>query len=77
MLLDLTEVPSIDFTTSRALEDIIIDTVNAVRHIFLVGARAAVCDMLEKQNVLRHFDIGHMYLSRMDALLHAKHLLKM
>ncbi len=76
MLLDLTEVPSIDFTTSRALEDIIIDTKDAGRHLFLVGARSAVCDMLEKQDVLRHFDTGHMYQSRLDALLHAKQLLE-
>jgi len=77
MLLDLTEVPSIDFTTSRALEDIIIDTIAAGRHIFLVGARTTVCDMLKKQDVLRHFDTGHMYQSRLDALLHAKKALEM
>jgi SulP family sulfate permease len=76
MLLDLTEVPNIDFTTTRAIEDIIVDTIDAGRDIFLVGARTAVCDMLEKQDVLRHFDTGHMYQSRLDALLHAKKLLK-
>ena len=72
MLLDLTSVPSIDFTTARAIEDIIVDTKSAGREIFLVGARPAVCDALEKQKILRHFNTGHMYQSRLDALLHAK-----
>jgi SulP family sulfate permease len=76
MLLDLTSVPSIDFTSGRAIEDIIVDTKSAGRDIFLVGACPAVCDVLEKQKVLRHFNTGHMYQSRIDALLHARSVLK-
>lgn len=76
MLLDLTSVPSIDFTSGRAIEDIIVDTKSAGRDIFLVGARPAVCDVLEKQKILRHFNTGHMYQSRIDALLHAQSVLK-
>ncbi|MDH3980135.1 MAG: SulP family inorganic anion transporter [Gammaproteobacteria bacterium] len=72
MLLDLTSVPAIDFTSARAIEDIIVDTKSAGREIFLVGACTAVCDMLEKQKILRHFNTGHMYQSRLDALLHAQ-----
>lgn len=76
MLLDLTEVPMLDFTSARAIEDIIVDTNDSGREIFLVGARKAVCDMLEKQRVTRHFNTGHMYHKRIDALLHAQKLLK-
>ncbi len=76
MLLDLTEVPSLDFTSSRAIEDIIVDTNDSGREIFLVGARKSVCEMLEKQRVTRHFNTGHMYHKRIDALLHAKKLLQ-
>jgi SulP family sulfate permease len=76
MLLDLTEVPVIDFTSARAIEDIIIDSNASGREIFLVGARKAVCDMLEKQRVTRHFNTGHMYHRRIDALNHAKSLLE-
>jgi SulP family sulfate permease len=72
MLLDLTHVPSIDFTTARAIEDIIVDTKSAGLHIFLVGAQPAVHEMLNKQQVLQHFDTGHMYQSRLDALYHAR-----
>ena len=76
MLLDLSDVPNIDFTTSRALEDIIIDTIDAGRQIFLVGACDEVCDMLKQQGVLNHFDTGNMYKQRLDALLHAQSLLR-
>jgi len=75
MLLDLTEVPSIDFTTARALEDIIIDTVEAGRHIFLVGAQPEVCQTLNDQQVLRHIESGNMYQHRLDALHHASNVL--
>jgi SulP family sulfate permease len=76
MLLDLTTVPTIDFTTARAIEDIVLDTKSAGRHIFLVGARPSVSGMLEKQQILRHFDTGHLYQSRLDALHHAKRILE-
>jgi SulP family sulfate permease len=76
MLLDLSDVPSIDFTTARALEDILIDTKNAGRRIFLVGCRQQVCDMLRKLKITGHFKPGKMYEKRLDALLHARRLLK-
>ena len=76
MLLDLTSVPSIDFTTARAIEDIVVDTKSAGRHIFLVGACPAVCEVLKKQHILEHFHTGQMYQSRLDALLHAKNVVE-
>jgi SulP family sulfate permease len=75
MLLDLSDVPSIDFTTSRALEDIISDTIESGKLIFLVGACKQVCDMLTAQGVTNYFDTGTMYQNRLDALLHAQGLL--
>jgi SulP family sulfate permease len=76
MLLDLTDVPNIDFTTGRAIEDIIVDTKTAGRHIFLVGACEAVCEVLKKQQIIRHFYTGHIYKSRTDALYHARQVLE-
>ena len=75
MLLDLSDVPTIDFTTSRALEDIAIDTKSAGRTIFLVGACKNVYNMLEQQEVLKHFDSSNLYQVRLDALLHAQRIL--
>ena len=75
MLLDISEVPSVDYTSARALEDIIIDTNTANRAIFLIGAGKNVFNMLVNQGVLEHIDTGHIYEKRLDALLHAKQLL--
>ena len=75
MVLDLSDVPSIDFTTSRALEDIITDTISANRHIILVGGNKEVCDMLLKQGVLEHIDNNNMFKNRIDALLLAQTIL--
>ena len=75
MLLDLTEVPSVDFTTVRALEDVINDTINAGRHLFLVGTRDAVHKMLEQQKILKKVDAEHIYKKRIDALQHAQRIL--
>ena len=72
----MTGVPTVDFTSARAIEDIIVDTKSAGRHIFLVGARDAVCEVLKKQQIIRHFYTGHMYKSRIDALHHAKKVLE-
>ncbi|HHH38529.1 MAG TPA: SulP family inorganic anion transporter [Sedimenticola sp.] len=51
LLLELTDVPQIDFTATRALFDIVFDARNLGREVFLVGCRPPVCEMLEKQGV--------------------------
>jgi SulP family sulfate permease len=71
MLLDLTDVPIIDYTTARALEDMIIDARHDGRDVFLVGPCKAVSKMLESQKVIRHFGAGHIYAQREEALRHA------
>lgn len=76
MLLDLSDVTMIDFTSAKALEDIIIDTRAADRHVFLVGARQRVFDLLKRQKILRHLESGQIYKDRINALEHASMLLK-
>ena len=61
--------------TTRALEDIIVDTINAGRRLFLVGARPQVCDMLQSLGAASHVKPGKMYHNRYDALLHARKIL--
>ncbi len=75
MLLDLSDVPCIDFTTSRALEDIISDTINAGQELLLVGACKDVHKMLQQQGVLDYLDSNKIFHQRIDALLHASDLL--
>ena len=76
MLLDLSDVPMIDFTSAKAVEDIIIDTRAAGRHVFLVGARQRVYDVLKRQKILHHLDHAQIYHNRIDALLHASQLIE-
>jgi len=75
MLLDLSDVPSIDFTTSRALEDIVSDTINAGQQMILLGACEQVYKMLEQQGVVEYLDAGNIFSQRLDALQHAQKLL--
>lgn len=72
MVLDLSDVASIDFTTSRALEDIITDTITADRHLLLVGGNKQVSTMLLEQGVLDHIDESNMHSLRIDALRQAQ-----
>ena len=72
MLLDLSEVPSIDFTVALALEDIIKETLSAGRQIFLIGAREPVYKMLQQQKVLQNLPEGSIYDNRLDALMHVQ-----
>ncbi|VAW61248.1 Sulfate permease [hydrothermal vent metagenome] len=75
MILDLSDVPSIDFTTSRALDDIAIDTINSNREILLAGTSKAVYDTLSKQGVISHFNTENIFKNRIDALLHVRKLI--
>jgi SulP family sulfate permease len=75
MLLDLTEVPMLDFTSSKALEDIIIDTLSEGNQIYLVGMQQKVHDMLKQLGVISHLDEGKIFESRLHALEDALRLL--
>jgi len=77
MILDLSDVSSIDFTTSRALDDIALDTVNAGREILLAGASESVHAILVKQGVIDHFQSRNVFETRHDALLHIQSELKL
>ncbi len=76
MILDLTDVPVIDFSTTRALDDIIQNTIETGKNMLLVGAGDDVLNRLKKQQVLKHFDARHIFSKRIDALVLAKKLLK-
>ena len=75
MLFDFTEAPTTGCTSTCTTKDIIINSNTSGRAIFLLGTRKAICEMLEKQRIARHFNTGHMYHSRLDALLHVQSLL--
>ena len=75
MIRDLSDVPCIDFTTSRAMEDIITDTISDGQQIILVGACSEVYKMLKNQGVFQYLDTDNIFEHRLDALIHAQKLL--
>nr|VFK44030.1 MAG: sulfate permease, SulP family [Candidatus Kentron sp. SD]VFK49418.1 MAG: sulfate permease, SulP family [Candidatus Kentron sp. SD] len=76
LVLDLSDVPTIDYTSSRAIEDIIRDARGLGRHVFMVGAPEPVMAKLERQRALDHLAQGHRCGRRIDALKRALRLLK-
>jgi len=75
LVLDLSDVPLIDFTSSLAIEDIILDAQEAGHHIFISGAKNIVKQVLDKQGILSLLLDEHQYDNREDALRHASELL--
>lgn len=72
LVIDLSGVPAVDFTSAMALNDMICDTLaDEGRFVFLVGLRPNVQEFLQKQNVLEKVDNGHIYPERHTALCHA------
>ena len=45
-------------------------------HTFLVGTGQTVCKTLNKQHIVEHFNTGHRYQSRLDALQHTRPVLR-
>jgi len=76
LILDLSDVPLMDFSSSLAIEDIILDAQEAGHHIFLVGATDNVCDSLKQYGILDLLLEHHQYENRLDAIRHAGELLK-
>jgi SulP family sulfate permease len=76
MILDLTDVPMIaDYTTARALEDIIIDTRKAGYRIFVAGANGPVLKLLSKLRITDNVKPEKIQTSRLKALQLAERLL--
>lgn len=71
LVLDVSNVTTIDYTTSRAIEDMIVSAQSLNHDTYLVGARGPVKRVLEKERVLRHLPEGRSYSSLIDALRHA------
>jgi SulP family sulfate permease len=68
LVLDLTDVPTIDYTTSRAIEDIIIDALARERGVYLCGLRTKVHNVLARDRVLRHVPGANILKTRAAAL---------
>jgi len=68
LVLDLTDVPTLDYTTSRAIEDMIVDATERKRDVYLCGLRTKVRNTLERDGVLRHVPEAQVLKTRLEAL---------
>ena len=71
LVLDMTHVSHVDFTSARALEDMIHSAQDSGRLAYLVGTREPVRTFLQKQGVLAQLQDGHLFSQRQEALQHA------
>ena len=76
LILELSDVPQIDFTATRALYDMVYDAQSAERQVYLVGCHEQVCDMMKKQGVVEQLPKENLVKTRIDALRSARKLLK-
>ena len=75
LILDLSDVPHIDFTSCRGVEDMIHDATNQGRSALLVGMKKPVLDALTKQGALRAVAGVNRHEAREQALRHALELI--
>lgn len=68
LVLDLTDVPQIDFTSTRAIDDMLHDAWDSGREAFLVGCNTQVRTMLKEQGVIEKLNDEHIKNERVSAL---------
>ncbi|MDH5516188.1 MAG: SulP family inorganic anion transporter [Gammaproteobacteria bacterium] len=71
LVMDMTEVPVIDFTASRALDTIISDAIESGREVMLIGVRSSLNKILKKQNILDRVHSDFLFVKRIGALRQA------
>ncbi len=76
LVLDLSDVPQIDYTSTHALDDMLNDIWQRSGEVFLVGCRPTVRQMLLKQKVLDKFQQGRLKDNRLEALQEALALIQ-
>jgi len=68
LIIDLSDVPQVDFTSCRALEDMLHGAQDTGREAFLVGCKKQVCQILTKQGVINKSNEYLLIEHRVDAL---------
>jgi len=68
LIMDLSDVPQVDFTSCRALDDMLHSARDSGRDAFLIGCRKQVCDTLVKQGVVGASTKDRLMAKRVDAL---------
>lgn len=68
LILDFTDVPLVDYTTSKSIHDIIGDAMGTSRKVYLVGMPGQVTALLKRLGVLNSINQEFQLDSRTDAL---------
>ena len=68
LILDLSDVPQVDFTSAKALEDIVYRAWSMQREAYIVNCRPPVCKVLQKHGLLDKFQPHQLKSKRIDAL---------
>jgi SulP family sulfate permease len=76
LILDLSDVPQIDYTATRALFDMVHGAQSTGRQVYLVGCRKQVCKMMEQHGVTDQVPKESLVDDRLDALHFGLRLLK-
>ncbi|MCK4743731.1 MAG: SulP family inorganic anion transporter [Sulfuriflexus sp.] len=76
LIIDLSDVPQIDYTSTRAIDDILHDAHDSGRKAYLVGCKEQVYKMLTEQGVIKQEDTDDAKLSLLDALKKSLHIVK-
>jgi len=71
LVIDMSSVPMVDYTSSRAIYDMVVDAQAAQRSVYLVGVKPKVKRSLKKQGILELVGKDHLMARRYDALRHA------
>lgn len=71
LVMDLTEVPVIDFSATRALDAIISDAIASGREVMLVGVRSSLHKILKKHHILDRVHSDFVFVKRIGALREA------
>lgn len=74
VVLDLSDVSSIDGTAAMAVEDMLHIIHGHKQHLFFVGMQPHVTEILDGMGVSRLIRPGHHYADRLEALRHAAHV---
>jgi len=69
LMIDLSRVPLVDYSSSRALLDIIYSAQLEKRYVYLIGTQTKVLPFLEKQDILRLVGNNFTYANREEAFL--------
>ena len=76
LVVDLSDMPQIDFTATRALDDIIYNAQDSGRRVLLAGCRPQVLNTLNRQGIIQKFQTEHLHEKRIYALRDALEQLK-